>query len=148
MNLPDGSASAPPQGREKPLCVALVICDAVIEDRRSGNKTLVGLFNGIMAPSLPALHPRLFLMASLTSGTGSWEFSFRVASPSGREVMRMGDVVRFGDPLLVHDLVVEVRNLPLEEAGVYFVDLLLSETPIANRRFTVQVAPDAGAAGT
>jgi hypothetical protein len=125
--------------REKPICVALVICNEVIEDKRSGNKTLVGLFNSIMTPQLPATHPRMFLFASLTSGTGDWTFSFRITAPSGREVLRMQDMARFEDPLIGHDLVVELRNLPIEEAGVYFVDLFLNEMPIANRRFTVTV---------
>lgn len=126
-------------GREKPLCVALIICNEVIEDKRSGNKTLVGLFNGIMTAQVPATHPRMFVMASLTSGTGEWPFSFHIQSPGGREIFRMQDTARFTDPLVSHDLVVELRNLPLEEEGVYFVDLLLGGEPIANRRFTVQV---------
>jgi len=130
--------------REKPLCLALIICNEVIEDKRSGNKTLVGLFNGITTSVLPATHPRLFLMASLTSGAGEWAFTFRILTPSGAELMRMQDTTRFDDPLIVHDLVVEVRNLPITEEGVYFVDLLLGEEPILNRRFTVQVNPDSG----
>ena len=81
-------------------------------------------------------------LASLTSGTGSWAFSFRITAPSGREVIRVGDVTRFQDPLIVHDLIVELRNLPLEEAGVYFVDLVIGDTPAANRRFNVQVTSE------
>jgi hypothetical protein len=124
------------------MCVALVICDDVIEDRRTGNKSLIGLFNNISTVNLPAVHPRMFLVASLTSGRGAWPFSFRVAAPSGREILRMQDTVEFTNPLAVHDLVVEVRSLPIEEEGVYFVDLLVGETPTANRRFTVQIAPE------
>jgi hypothetical protein len=124
---------------ERPICVALVICDVVIEDNRTGNKTLVGLFNNILAPQMPALHPRMFLMASLTDGRGTWPFTFRITAPSGRELLRMQEVTRFVDPLAVHDVIVELRNLPLEEMGVYFVDLLLSDSPVANRRFTVQL---------
>jgi len=119
------------------MCVALVICDDVIEDKRSGNKSLIGLFNNVSAAQLPAIHPRMFLMASLTSGLGAWTFSFRISAPSGREVLRMQDTITPADPLAVHDLVVELRNLPLEEEGVYFVDLLVEDTPVANRRFTV-----------
>jgi hypothetical protein len=125
------------RSREKPICTALVICNEVIEDKRSGNKTLVGLFNSIMTGQVPATHPRMFVFASLTSGTGEWTFALRITSPNEREVMRMQDTVRFTDPLANHDLVIELRNLPVEEAGVYFVDLLLNETPLANRRFTV-----------
>ncbi|MBC8103154.1 MAG: hypothetical protein H7Z41_11260 [Cytophagales bacterium] len=124
---------------ERPLCVALVICDVVVEDKRSGNKTLVGLFNSIVAPQIPAVHPRMFLMASLTSGRGTWSFIFRITAPSGREIFKMQDRTRFTDPLAVHDVIVELRNLPLEETGVHFVDLLLNDSPIANRRFTVHV---------
>ena len=145
METPDGSSAAPPPslpdyGRERPICVALIICNEVIEDARTGNKTLVGLFSGITAPQVPALHARMFLMASLTSGTGAWPFVFRITAPSGAEVMRMGDVVRFVDPLVAHDVVVELRNLLLPEVGVYFVDLLLGETQTANRRFSVAIA--------
>ena len=57
--------------REKPTCIAIIICNEVIEDKRTNNKTLVSLFNGISTPSLPAAHPRLFVMASFTSGSGT-----------------------------------------------------------------------------
>lgn len=124
---------------ERPICVALVICDVVVEDKRTGNKTLVGLFNSIIAPQIPAVHPRMFLMASLTSGRGTWPFTFRITGPSGREMLRMQEVTRFVDPLAVHDVIVELRNLPLEETGVHFVDLMLSDSQVANRRFTVHV---------
>ncbi len=127
------------RAREKPICVALIICNEVIEDKRSGNKTLVGLFNGIMAPQLPAAHPRMYLMATLTSGTGDWPFSFVIYTPSGREIFRMRDNVHFNDPLVGHDMVLELINMHIEEECVYFVDLLLDTEPIANRRFTVQI---------
>lgn len=124
------------------MCLALIVCDDVIEDRRSGNKSLIGLFNGLATSQLPAVHPKMFLMASLTSGRGAWTFSFRISSPSGKEIMRMQDKVEFADPLLVHDLIVEVRSLPIEEEGTYFVDLFLNDTSLANRRFSVSRTSD------
>ena len=126
--------------REKPLCVALILCSEIVEDGRTGNKTLVSLFNGILTPALPCIHPRLCLMASLTSGTGAWQWAFRVMSPSGREIMKMEDTAAFADPLAVHDVVVEVRNLPLDEEGTYFVDFLIAGEQAVSRRFTVQIA--------
>jgi hypothetical protein len=127
---------------EIPLCVALVLCNEVIEDRRSGNKTLVGLFNNIGTANLPALHPRMFLFATLTGGIGLWPFTFRILSPSGAEVMRIEDKTDFQDPFIGHDLVIELRNLPLNEEGVYFVDLLVGETPLLHRRFTVKIVSE------
>jgi hypothetical protein len=81
----------------------------------------------------------MFLFATLTGGVGEWPFTFRILAPSGKELMRMQDKTHFQDPFTGHDLVVELRNLPLEEEGVYFVDLLVGETPLLHRRFTVQI---------
>lgn len=138
--IPSGGAGA----REAPICVALVLCDQVIEDVRTGNKSLIGLFHGISTAALPAVHPRLTLFAAVTSGRGPWAFTFRITTPSGQELMRMQDTVEITDPLAVHDLVVEVRSLPLTEEGVHFVDFLLGpgEAPLANRRFAVRVETD------
>src|SRR5919198_1052031 len=98
-----------PIGRESPSCVAIVICNEVIEDKWTNNKTLVGLFNSIAAPGLPAHHHRMFIMVSLTDGRGEW-------------------------PVL---LAIEGRGLPLPEAGEYHVGLFCGGRPLASRRFTV-----------
>lgn len=128
--------------RERPLCVALVLCNDVLEDKRTGNKSLIGLFNGVLCPGLPAVHPRMFLLASLTSGIGEWPFSFRITAPSGVEVFRMQETLHMKDPLAGHDVVVELRNLPLTEPGVHYVDLYVGDKPLSNRRFTVTVGSD------
>jgi hypothetical protein len=122
---------------EPPYCVALILCDTVLEDQRTSNKSLIGLFNQITAPVLPALHGQLFLVASLTSGRGTWEFSLQMTAPSGKTLFSMRDTIPFDDPHAVHDIVVEVRNLTFEEEGVHFVDLFIGSRPLANRRFTV-----------
>jgi hypothetical protein len=124
-------------GAECPVCVAIVVCNEVIEDKWTNNKTLVGLFNSIAAPSLPTSHPRMFLMVSLTDGRGEWPVVIRVEGPSGAELFKAEGSIRFDDPLAVHDLVVEVRGLPLPEAGEYHVGLVCGGRPLASRRFTV-----------
>jgi hypothetical protein len=131
------SESLGPLGREAPICVAIVICNEVIEDKWTNNKTLVGLFNNIAAAELPANHARMFLMVSLTDGRGEWPVNITIDSPSGNEIFKAEGQMRFDDPIAVHDLVVEVRGLPLPEAGEYRVELLCGGRPLASRRFTV-----------
>ncbi len=123
--------------REPPLCIAIVICDMVIEDKRTHNKTLVNLFNSIITRQLPCTHPRMFIMASLTNGIGHWPITFCIRGPSGKEILRTQGDVNFSDPLEVVDVVVEVCWLPLEEEGTHFVDVLTDLTPLAERRFNV-----------
>lgn len=128
-----------PMGKEKPICVAIVICNEIIEDKATNNKTLVSLFSAIQAPSLPTQHPRMFIMASFTSGLGRFPVSFRITSPSGQELMRINGEAEFPDPLATYDFVVEVRNLVLHEEGVHVVDVIVGGEPLAARRFSVVV---------
>ena len=129
-------------GRECPTCVAIVICNEVIEDKWTNNKSLIGLFNSVSAQQLPAHHPRMFVMVSLTDGRGEWNVVIEIAGPSGQPLFKAEGQMRFDDPIAVHDLVVEVRGLPLPEEGEYYVGLTASGRFLVSRRFTV--ARDAG----
>jgi hypothetical protein len=131
-----------PLGHECPTCVAIVICNEVIEDKWTNNKSLIGLFNSVSAQQLPAHHPRMFVMVSLTDGRGDWKVVIEIASPSGKKVFEAEGQMRFDDPIAVHDLVVEVRGLPLPEEGEYYVGLTCGGRFLVSRRFTV--ARDSG----
>ncbi len=122
---------------ECPVCVAIIVCNEVIEDKWTNNKSLIGLFNSISAQSLPTTHPRLFMMVSLTDGRGEWPVVLRIEAPSGQELFKAEGSIRFDDPIAVHDLVVEVRGLPIPETGEYHVALVCGTRPLASRRFTV-----------
>ena len=125
--------------RECPACVSIIICNEVIEDKWTNNKTLVGLFNSIGTPVLPTHHHRMFLMASLTDGRGEWPFVVDIESPSGDRIFHAEGQIRFENPLVVHDLVMEVRGLPLAEAGEYRASLFCGGRPLAARRFSVVI---------
>ena len=122
--------------------MAIVICNEIIEDKRSNNKTLVGLFNGIRTQQLPSAHPRMFVMASFTSGLGRWPVKFRIVDPSNNEIVRMEGEENFENLLEVRDLVFELLGLPLSEEGTYVVDVIVGGTPVAERRFAVQLVKE------
>jgi hypothetical protein len=124
-------------GSERPACVAMVICNEIIEDKWTNNKSLIGLFSSIAAPGLPAQHSRMFIMVTLTDGRGEWPCILRIESPAGEELFKAEGLMQFDNPLAVHDLVMEVRGMPLPEAGEYHVGLTCGGRPLAARRFTV-----------
>lgn len=124
-------------GSERPHCVAMIICNEIIEDKWTNNKSLISLFSSIAAAELPAHHARMFIMVSLTDGRGEWPCILRIESPSGEEIFKAEGSIQFDNPLVVHDLVVEVRGMPLPEAGEYHVGLICGGRPLASRRFTV-----------
>ena len=82
-------------GIERPFCIAIVICNEVIEDKTTSNKTLVSIFNTIGTPGVPCQHPRMYVMASLTDGRGRWPITFRITGPSGAMLMQMDGEAHF-----------------------------------------------------
>lgn len=134
-------AEAPSAGpKQLPRCISIVICNEVIEDKQTGNKTLVSLFNQIDATTLPSRHARMFVVASLTDGLGKCPITIRVASlKSDREIARVEGEAEFQDPLGVVDLVVELRWLPLIEEGIHAVDVVADGSLLSTRRFFVRL---------
>ena len=44
---------------EKPIGVAIIICDKVITEAGTGNKTIVSTFNEIRTKQFPCIHPHM-----------------------------------------------------------------------------------------
>ena len=126
------------EARGRPSCISIIICNEVIEDKRTNNKTLVSLFNNITVNEFPCHHPRLFIMSSFANGEGQWHFSVIVRSPSGQVLINNTGTMMFLDPLSVLDIVMEIRELELKEEGAYFVDVSVDESVLAYRRFIVR----------
>jgi hypothetical protein len=122
---------------ETPLCVAVILCNDVLEDKRTSNKSLIGLFNAINAPQLPVTHPRMNVIASLTNASGDIPITLSITAPSGTEVMKAEGNVPMQDPLAVVDVVFEVNGVPIEELGTYMIDLFSGSQHLGGRRFQV-----------
>jgi hypothetical protein len=123
------------------VCLAINICNEVIVDARTNNKSLISCFNGVATSVLPAVHPRMFIMASITNVFQATEITISARDPNYNEIMQFRAPIQAADPLAVHDLIVEVQNLQLPLAGTYFVDVIVEEKLLSERRFLVQYVP-------
>ena len=63
----------------EPICLSIVLCDQVIEDRRTNKKSYIGVFNDILVERLPAKHPCMYLVVSLTNCLGRREIEITIA---------------------------------------------------------------------
>jgi hypothetical protein len=122
----------------EPVCVALVLCDQVIEDRTTHNKSLIGTFNQIHVPRLPALHPRFSVVASVTDGIGDHPLQLQIihGQPDGSEVVdfQVGAKLHLKDPHDTTDVVFNVVNFPLRTLGCYVVRVTLGERGAIHQR--------------
>ena len=121
-----------------PTLLALALCEQVIEDARTGNKSLIAMFNRIHAMSFPAVHPQMCLFAAMTDGRGRSRVTFRVVNAADdTELLSDTRPINFPDPIGVADIVFNIRGLRFENPGHYAVELFAEDTLIARRRFTV-----------
>jgi len=122
---------------EAPVCVAIVLCNECIEDKRTNNKSLIGLFNAIHVPSVPIIHPRMVVLASITNAAQTLDMRLIIRSPSGHEVASIGAPFPTFDPLAAYDIVFELNGVVIQEPGTYNVDLMCDGSYLGGRRFDV-----------
>ncbi|MGE0712292.1 MAG: hypothetical protein AB7N76_32670 [Planctomycetota bacterium] len=135
----------------KPQCTALILCDAVIEDVRSHNKSLINMFNGVLSPQVPVRHDKMCAYASLTGGRGLVPISLRLCLDQfyERDLLRLPGEVDFprDNPQGVVDMVFEIRGLVLPAFGPYTFEVMCDEVPLLARRFTVTQVVQQDASG-
>ncbi|GMV98068.1 MAG: hypothetical protein AMXMBFR83_24210 [Phycisphaerae bacterium] len=123
---------------EIPECLSIMICDEIIRDERTGKVTLVGVFSSVFVPEVPCQHPRMWAFFSLTNGKGDYDLSLRVEHErAGATVMEIRGPLKLTDPLEIADFYVELRGLPLPEAGKYWIFLTVNGEIIKQRPFLV-----------
>lgn len=119
-----------------PIPLVMAICDTVIEDKLTGKKSLIGLFNNINAKSVPTVHPGLNVYVALTEGNGSYEGKLRCLVDNDR-VLEIGGPLTFKHPHQIVEWNFSLRNLPLPKFGEYRLELLCDEKLVISRKFKV-----------
>ncbi len=126
-----------------PICLNVILCDTVIEDKRTGKKTLVGVFNEILVTRLPAQHDCMFLFVSLTNCRGQHDVTIQISrevEEGEQTIVQINGQINGQNPVEVVDLVFELRGVPIASAGVYHIDVNAVRTGrrLAQRQFHVR----------
>ena len=122
---------------EQPTCVAVLLCEMILEDRRSNNRSFINAFNAIYAPAMPATHGRLCVLVSMTDVVGAHEITIQIRNPSSAIILNLGVPLQAADPLDTLDHVVEILNVQFNEYGGYYVDVLCDGRHVGSRKFSV-----------
>ncbi|AIE86346.1 hypothetical protein OP10G_2978 [Fimbriimonas ginsengisoli Gsoil 348] len=117
--------------------MATLVCNEVIEDKRSGNKTVVGIFNAIGAAQLPATHPRMSVMASVTNAEREIGVELILRGPEGKDMLNVDAQVPARGPGDVVDLLFELNNITFNEFGDYAFEVVYNGVVIGARKFLV-----------
>jgi len=124
--------------KPNPRHLTMVICDSVIEDKRTREKSLIGIFNNITASSVPCVHPRLNVFVALTEGHGVYGMLMRCLKVGDEsEIMKMDGNVTFKDPRQIIEFNCEIVGLKFPDYGEYRFEVLFDGNPVVSRKFKV-----------
>ena len=122
-----------------------VLCDAATED--NGKLNLLGSFDTIYAPQMPAVHPQCAVALRLTfmSGDeGARQIKLNFVNADGRAIMppieipvavTLPDDVHF----LTRNFIVNIQQLKFAEEGLYSVDVRLDDKSQAGIPLSVKL---------
>jgi hypothetical protein len=109
----------------KNIGVAIVICDKVITESPSQNKTLVSILNRIDAADFPHVHGRLSVYVALDCGQGKREISLVVKRVrDGMKICKTAGHVELQTPNDLLELFFEFQKIVFPEAGSYVFEVL------------------------
>ena len=126
-----------------------VLCDAATED--NGKLNLLGSFDTIYAPQLPAVHPQcaVALRVTFMSGDeGARQLKLNFVNADGRAIMTPIEIpvaVALPDDVhfLTRNFIVNIQQLKFAEAGLYSVDVRLDDKSQASIPLLVKHLPQA-----
>ena len=133
---------------ETPMGLSLLICDTVIEDKLTGKKSLVGLFDRVHAQRLPCVHPAMAVFVSVTGGRGEYPCEIICRHQDGEtSAFDAKGKVTLRDPRQVVDLVFRLNGVKFPKDGLYWLTFQMDEIPIMMRPLQVQRRQSKGASG-
>ncbi len=126
-----------------PHVLAMIICDVVIDDRISGKKSLVGLFDAIATTALPCTVNELHVFLVLTDGYGTLKARMRcVRASTDEELFSTVQEVKFPDPLAVLEINLGFCGCDFPEAGEYRFQFFADQTLLCERKFHVSLVEE------
>ena len=124
---------------------ASLLCDDVRQER-NGKFILIGLFDVLSVPSAPAILARVCIVNRWCCGEGEFPQRSRILKPDGNTVLVEGKdiTVHLHDSEAVATSVEYFMNVKIEEAGTYWIEIMLGDD--LKLRYPLKVNVGAGTA--
>lgn len=104
-----------------------LICDYCILDQ-TGKLSVLGIFERIVAESVPVLHPALFIVTRWRNPSGeSFVAQTRIWTPTEQLLVSTGPTQVPANPTGQHLTIDQFRALMLEREGQYLVELVAQD---------------------
>ena len=123
---------------EEPKALALIICDEIIDDKRTHKKSLIGIFNSIVANNFPFRHRKMNVFISLTNCYGVHKVILQYSSL--RDLIPIAQIhgkIRSKDPNAVIECAFELLEVSFPREGKYVFQVVMNDKPVIERVFNL-----------
>ena len=132
------------------MCKAILLCDQVLHDSRTGHHSLIGVRNDFRLREFPAIVPSVSVFVQLVEGVGKYRITTEMRSLKDNEVVGRsnGFVCNFENRLTMMMVVLTLQPMRLREPGHYEFVVSANGERIDSQRFAavlVKPAEDEGA---
>ena len=109
---------------------ALLFCERVILEARTGQVSLIGLFEGAASPAFPLVIPLVYVYARMTDAHGEYLFKLELVRRHDMSVLAEAvlDPASADDPMAHNEAVFEFHGVALERPGHYDFRLWANDT--------------------
>ncbi len=124
--------------KPRPVALAMLLCDYVIEDKATNKKSLIGLFSNISAKKFPASHYRMNVFVALCDGHGDYKGELRcINADTADEISTMRGPIEFPGPNAVLEFNFEMFGITFPEPGEYIMQFLCDDEIVVQRKLTL-----------
>ena len=124
--------------KPNPIPLTMVVCDMVIDDRKTGKKSIIGMFNNINSEKVPFVHSKMNVFVCLTEGMGEYDGKLQCININDeKNLFEMHGKVNFLNPHQVVEMHFELFGLSFPEFGDYRFEFLCNGKLVIARKFRV-----------
>ena len=125
-----------------PIVKSFLIADAVLQDRLTGKWSIIGVFDRVMSPSFPVVHPTVALYLRLSDAQGKYKIRVEFRDDADRRVgLFEGIELEVKDAAQAIEVGLPTHMLPLEKPGKYQFQLFINDEYCSSAELTVIQMP-------
>ncbi|MBI1882995.1 MAG: hypothetical protein HYS08_02180 [Chlamydiae bacterium] len=123
---------------ETPKALTLITCDDIIDDKRTHKKSLIGIFNSILAKDFPVCHGRMNIYFTLTNCNGKYNIILECKKfKDTKSLVNVQGSLESKDSNAIFECAFELLNVSFPEPGKYKFQVLIDNKPVAERVFSL-----------
>ena len=123
---------------EKPIGIALIVCDQIVVDDSTDKRSLFGLFNSVRSSSFPITLTHLSVFASITNINGNVRLELKCVDETHSDpLLAVPCNASSNNPCNVLDIAFDFDNFSFPRPGLYCFEIQWEEEIILSTRFNV-----------